>query len=108
MAYTSAEKPIPHWAKYQVVAHAEDGMHVKNFQGFVRADMEFRAQLGHPPVNYWMAYRTDLEGKSNEELAAIEAKFDLKTIVDNAGLFQAVDDWGRVITIQRVNVEVEV
>jgi hypothetical protein len=69
---------IPHWAKYQVVIWAEDGRHIKNYQGFLRAKMELESQVGRKVEN-------------------------LEKLVESRGYHEEIDNWGRRIILQAVN-----
>lgn len=100
-------KAPPAWAVYQVIIHAEDGRHEKFYQGFVRANMEFRRQVGenrdlkdvfidrfcHNAENYDEAYQRTAEKYKD---------WNLEQHVNEFGHFEVIDDWGRRVVIERI------
>jgi hypothetical protein len=100
-----ASPKVPHWAKFQVIAHAEDGQHVKSFQGWLGAEREFRNQIGkdRDPKNYMIDKL--LTSHTEEQAAALTAAWTLERHVGANGYFEVLDDYGRTVTIQRVDRE---
>jgi hypothetical protein len=94
-------KITPHWANFQVVAHAPDGRHVKHYNGWPNAERQFRSQIGHSkdPKNY-MIDRL-LTHFTEEQAAKLTENWTLERHVGAHGSFEVIDDWGRVITIEK-------
>lgn len=86
----------PYWAKYRITIRAPDGNHHKFYQGYGGAEREFRRQIGHDPKNYKAEQTGDQLDLSN---------WSLQVEVDSSGYFEAVDDYGRVVTIARIDID---